>query len=87
MTKKLSPTSYCPFCGTGAADTLGDGDTFWVECRNPLCGAAGPVQKTLYTACVAWDKRVDKDHSGTNIVYEPVVYEPEIPTINHKLRK
>lgn len=78
MTYSIHPISYCPFCGTVAANTLGDGGTFWVECRNPLCGACGPVQKTLYEACKAWDTRVDKDDNGTNIVYRPEVIEPEV---------
>jgi len=84
MTNKHKPIGFCPFCGTVAADMIGAGKTFWVECRNPLCGASGPVQRSAHEACVAWDIRVDKDESGCNVLYEPVVYEPDPVIITPK---
>jgi Lar family restriction alleviation protein len=54
---KLKP---CPFCG-GEAVTCLLFHRFRCACRNPACGATGPMRKTEVAAIRAWNRRAKSE--------------------------
>lgn len=72
----------CPFCGHPTA-TIEEGEwngeaTEWIQCGNPVCGAAGPVGKKTRNHVISarnWNRRapvLDLDSAIVLIVNECV---------------